>query len=164
MRCLHVLFIIKKVYGNSCRRSIKCFEFLHSFFLFSFFLDVEGGVSLPKEQTNNQWFRDGNDLIRTNLKVKENRATSKNVIMFLGDGMGISTVTAARILEGQLRGKTGEENFLSFEKWPWSAMSKTYNTDQQTADSAGTAVAYLSGVKTRAGENVNKQTEKQTDK
>ena len=39
---------------------------------------------------------------------------TKNVILFLGDGMGVSTVTAARILEGQLMGGSGEENFLSF--------------------------------------------------
>ena len=29
---------------------------------------------------------------------------TKNVILFLGDGMGVSTVTAARIFEGQLMG------------------------------------------------------------
>jgi alkaline phosphatase len=38
---------------------------------------------------------------------------AKNVILFLGDGLGVSTVTAARILEGQLRGKSGEENLLA---------------------------------------------------
>ena len=65
--------------------------------------------------------------------------------------MGISTVTAARILEGQMRGETGEENVLSWEKFPWTALSKTYNTDYQTPDSAGTATAYLNGVKTRRG-------------
>ena len=65
--------------------------------------------------------------------------------------MSIPTVTAARILEGQLRNETGEENFLSWEKFPWSAFSKTYNTDSQVADSAGTATAFLSGVKTTAG-------------
>ena len=35
---------------------------------------------------------------------------AKNVILFLGDGMGISTVTAARILAGQLKGMSGEEH------------------------------------------------------
>ena len=32
-----------------------------------------------------------------------------------------------------------------------SALSKTYNIDAQTADSAGTATAFHSGVKTRIG-------------
>ena len=43
---------------------------------------------------------------------------ARNVILFVGDGMGVSTVTAARILEGQLRGERGEENVLSFEELP----------------------------------------------
>jgi len=78
-----------------------------------------------------------------------NRA--KNVILFIGDGMGISTVTAARILEGQLRGESGEENELSFERFPDVALAKTYNTNQQTPDSSGTMTAIVTGEKTRAG-------------
>ncbi|GAB4517467.1 MAG: alkaline phosphatase [Amphiplicatus sp.] len=76
---------------------------------------------------------------------------AKNVILFVGDGMGVSTVTAIRILEGQMRGETGEENVLSWETFPHVALSKTYNTNQQVPDSAGTATAMLSGVKTKAG-------------
>lgn len=76
---------------------------------------------------------------------------AKNVILFVGDGMGISTVTAARIYEGQKRGQTGEENLLSFEKFPQTALVKTYNTDAQVPDSAGTATAMNTGVKTRIG-------------
>lgn len=78
-------------------------------------------------------------------------ARAKNVILFIGDGMGISTITAARIYEGQKRGMTGEENALSFEKFPQAALVKTYNTDAQVADSAGTATAMNAGVKTRIG-------------
>ncbi|XP_048578225.1 alkaline phosphatase isoform X2 [Nematostella vectensis] len=114
-------------------------------------IHVMSYLASADSQENNQWFQAGVDLIKANLKVRENRNTAKNAIMFLGDGMGISTVTAARILEGQMRGETGEENWLSFEKFPWTALSKTYNTDQQVADSAGTATAYLNGVKARAG-------------
>lgn len=76
---------------------------------------------------------------------------AKNVILFIGDGMGISTITAARIYEGQKRGQTGEENLLSFEKFPQTALVKTYNTDAQVPDSAGTATALNAGVKTRMG-------------
>ncbi|MFB3118601.1 MAG: alkaline phosphatase, partial [Myxococcota bacterium] len=76
---------------------------------------------------------------------------AKNVILFVGDGMGISTVTAARILEGQLRGESGEENELSFERFPDVALIKTYNTNQQTPDSAGTMTAMVTGEKTHAG-------------
>jgi alkaline phosphatase len=76
---------------------------------------------------------------------------ARNLILFIGDGMGVSTVTAARILEGQLRGEPGEENLLSFEHFPHVALSKTYNTNQQTPDSAGTMSAIMTGEKTRAG-------------
>ena len=76
---------------------------------------------------------------------------AKKVILFVGDGMGISTVTAARIYDGQKRGQTGEENLLSFEKFPQTALIKTYNTDAQVPDSAGTATAMNAGVKTRIG-------------
>jgi alkaline phosphatase len=73
------------------------------------------------------------------------------VILFVGDGMGIATVTAARILEGQNRGETGEENRLAFETLPHVAFSKTYNTDAQVSDSASTMTAMVSGVKTVTG-------------
>lgn len=52
------------------------------------------------------------------VKQKLNQNTAKNVIMFLGDGMGISTVSAARMLLG------GEEQNLSFEKFPHFGLSK----------------------------------------
>jgi len=79
------------------------------------------------------------------------RGASKNVILFVGDGMGVSTVTAARILEGQQQGGNGEEHMLSFDKFPIAGLSKTYNSDSQTPDSAGTMSAMVTGVKTRIG-------------
>lgn len=76
---------------------------------------------------------------------------AKNVILFLGDGMGISTVTAARIYAGQKLGKSGEEHQLSFDKFENVALIKTYNTDAQVPDSAGTITAIMAGQKTRIG-------------
>jgi alkaline phosphatase len=88
-------------------------------------------------------------------------ARAKNIILFVGDGMGVSTVTAARIFEAQRRaaatgGKApgfegGEENLLFFERFPATAMVKTYNTNAQVPDSAGTASAMTTGTKTRIG-------------
>ncbi len=83
--------------------------------------------------------------------LNELRGSAKNVILFVGDGMGISTVTAARILEGQMQGKNGEEHNLSFDTFPFAGLAKTYNVDAQTPDSAGTMTAMMSGVKTDAG-------------
>jgi alkaline phosphatase len=78
-------------------------------------------------------------------------ARARNVILFIGDGMGVSTVTAARIFDGQARGLDGEEHALVFEEFPNVALVKTYNTNQQVPDSAGTATAMMTGRKTRAG-------------
>lgn len=98
-----------------------------------------------------QWYNEGADAARQSALLKPNRHRARNVILFIGDGMGVSTVTAARILQGQQRGEPGEENLLSFERFPWLALSKTYNTNQQTPDSAGTMSAIMTGEKTRAG-------------
>ncbi len=81
--------------------------------------------------------------------VAEKRA--KNVILFIGDGMGISTVTAARIYAGQKLGQSGEEYVLPFEKFDHVALVKTYNSNAQVPDSAGTASAMNTGVKTDMG-------------
>ena len=49
---------------------------------------------------------------------------AKNVIMFLGDGMSIPTLNAARIYMGQLQNQSGEETQLYFEKFPYVGLSK----------------------------------------
>lgn len=76
---------------------------------------------------------------------------AKNVIMLLGDGLSITTLTAARILKGQHAGQTGEEYQLAMDQFPFSGFSKTYCTDSQTADSACAATAFLTGIKTNYG-------------
>ena len=81
----------------------------------------------------------------------QNQIEKKNVILFLGDGMGISTITAARIFAGQQAGLDGEEYNLAFDRFPNVALIKTYNTDAQVPDSAGTISAILTGEKTRMG-------------
>ena len=83
--------------------------------------------------------------------IQNARGAAKNVILFVGDGMGMSTITASRILEGQNEGGLGEENTLSFGAFPFTGLSKTYNVDAQTPDSAGTMTAMMSGVKTDVG-------------
>ncbi|XP_072522279.1 alkaline phosphatase, tissue-nonspecific isozyme [Salminus brasiliensis] len=90
--------------------------------------------------------------LRNALNLQQhNRNIAKNIILFLGDGMGVPTVTAARILKGQLSGQYGEEVQLEMDKFPYLSLSKTYNTNAQVPDSAGTATAYLCGVKANEG-------------
>jgi len=102
---------------------------------------------LPTHQRESDWYT------QAAASVRERRAGggARNVILFLGDGMGVSTVTAARIFAGQLAGNPGEEHLLSFEHFPYTGLSKTYNVDSQTADSAGTMSAIMTGVKTDIG-------------
>ena len=66
---------------------------------------------------------------------------AKNIIFFLGDGMGPTTVTAARIY------KYKEEGLLNFEKFSRTARIKTFSNDAQTTDSAPSMAAYMTGVK-----------------
>ena len=89
--------------------------------------------------------------LQSRANIVHNVSTAKNVILFIGDGMGVTTVTAARIFDGQSKGMPGEENVLSFETFPHVALIKTYTTNQMVADSAGSASAMNTGVKTRAG-------------
>ncbi|WP_036766319.1 alkaline phosphatase [Parvularcula oceani] len=97
------------------------------------------------------WEAQGREALAERLAVEPKTGPARNVILFIGDGMDITTISAARILGGQKQGLSGEENVLGFETLPHTALSKTYNTDMQTPDSAGTATAMLSGRKTRSG-------------
>lgn len=68
---------------------------------------------------------------------------AKNVIFFLGDGMGPVTKTAARIYQYQ------EDGALTMDTMPYAARIKTYSLDAQTTDSAPSMAAYMTGVKSR---------------
>ncbi|XP_065365982.1 alkaline phosphatase [Calliphora vicina] len=101
-----------------------------------------------KEMNTEYWFDQGQNSLKNRVNVKQNNGKAKNVIFFLGDGMSIATLTAARILKGQRQGLSGEESVLTMEEFPYTGLSKTYCTNAQTADSACSATAYLTGVKT----------------
>lgn len=70
---------------------------------------------------------------------------AKNVIFFLGDGMGINTLTAARIFAA------GEDGELAIDKLPESAFVKTFSNNAQVTDSAASMAAYMTGVKHNNG-------------
>lgn len=107
----------------------------------------EGTAALP--QSTDTYFQAAERALAQNLRERSKVWRAKNVILFVGDGMGISTVTAARIFEAQRRGADGESNVLSFEAFPHLALAKTYAHDAQVPDSAPTATAMTTGVKTR---------------
>ncbi|WP_161039308.1 alkaline phosphatase [Duganella qianjiadongensis] len=67
--------------------------------------------------------------------------TPTNVIFFLGDGMGMTTMTAARIYS------VGEDGELTMDTLPETAFVKTFSNDAQVTDSAPSMSAYMTGVK-----------------
>ncbi|GLV40785.1 Alkaline phosphatase 1 [Carabus blaptoides fortunei] len=114
--------------------------------------DVSGSPNNAAENTAAYWNNVAKVTLKAQLNKKmiENRA--KNVILFLGDGMSIPTLTATRLYQTQKLGRTsGEESRLSFEEFPFIGLSKTYCVDRQVADSACSATAYLCGVKANEG-------------
>ena len=106
-------------------------------------------IKRPTEESAAWWFTAGAATAHANVGATSPRA--KNVIVFLGDGMSIPTIAAAHILAGQKAGVDGESYRLAFETLPYTALSRTYETDSQTPDSAGTMSAIMSGAKTKAG-------------
>ncbi len=105
-------------------------------------------ISHPEGETPQWWYRSGAARAAANGAMA---GRARNVIVFLGDGMSLTTVAAARVLEGQRAGGPGEENLLAWEHFPYTALAKTYNTDSQTPDSAGTMTAIATGVKSHMG-------------
>lgn len=97
------------------------------------------------ELTKEFWLDSAKKSVREKLNTKPNTNKAKNVILFLGDGMGHTTIAASRVAMG------GEEKKLSFENFPHTASSRTYCVDKGVADSACSANAFLHGVKSNFG-------------
>ncbi|EMP27515.1 Intestinal-type alkaline phosphatase 1 [Chelonia mydas] len=107
-------------------------------------------ASLEEEKAPAYWNERARRTLESALNLAPVTRRAKNIILFLGDGMGISTISAARIYKGQLAGGPGEDSQLAMETFPYVALAKTYNVDRQVPDSAGTGTAYLCGVKANA--------------
>uniref|UniRef100_UPI0037E90573 alkaline phosphatase, tissue-nonspecific isozyme n=1 Tax=Semicossyphus pulcher TaxID=241346 RepID=UPI0037E90573 len=116
----------------------------------AFLLLAAFGSSGAKVEEENPefWRTQARKTLQSALDRKLNTNVAKNILFFLGDGMGITTYTAARILKGQLQNQTGEETVMTMDTFPHVGLAKTYSVDFQIADSAATATAYLCGVKT----------------
>ena len=84
------------------------------------------------------------ELVNENVRhLNQSYGKAKNVIFFVGDGMGVSTVTATRIFS------VGVDGELVVDQMPFVALSRTSTTDHITPDSAGTMTSMMSG------ENIN---------
>ncbi|XP_005051226.1 PREDICTED: intestinal-type alkaline phosphatase isoform X1 [Ficedula albicollis] len=111
-------------------------------------LGLMGVCTVPEEEEKPSfWNTQAAAAIEASFEIQPKIRQAKNLILFLGDGFGIPTITATRILKGQQQDKPGPETPLALDAFPYVALSKTYNVDRQVPDSAGTATAYLCGVK-----------------
>jgi len=64
--------------------------------------------------------------------------TPKNIILFIGDGMGVSQLTAAKYVKGE----------LAMERLPVGGLATTHCTDRFVTDSAAGGTALATGQKT----------------
>lgn len=76
------------------------------------------------ENTAEFWIKGAQEKLKEQLSKRVIEGRAKNVILFLGDGMSIPTLAAARNYQGQLNGESGEGSKLSFEQFPFTGMSK----------------------------------------
>lgn len=85
-----------------------------------------GDISYAKldETDNEYWRQNAQSYLKSVLEDPQKRMMTKkakNIILFLGDGMSLSTVAATRMYLG------GEEKQLSFEKFAHFGLSKVRN-------------------------------------
>lgn len=84
-----------------------------------------GRIDWSIEKDPSFWNEQARAAIDEILHRPENRRRAKNVILFLGDGMGVSTVTAGRIRKGQTKGQLGEDFQSEMEQFPHTGLVKT---------------------------------------
>lgn len=102
-------------------------------------------------QQGDTWYSDAQARIEELAAVSNNTNRAKNVILFVADGNGVGSNYATRLWVGQQAGGLGDDHVLPQEAFPNLALVKTYTTNGQTPDSAPTASALNTGVKSRNG-------------
>jgi len=93
----YIILLYTYIYFKKCTKNIR------------YYTDKEYWTSLGRAELDEA------------LNVAMNNKVAKNVILFIGDGMGPNTVTASRIY------KNGEKGRLTFEKFPHLGLLKVSN-------------------------------------
>ena len=93
------------------------------------------------------YFVEFQDILKQALAAQPNTNRAKNVILFVGDGMGDLDRDRGADFEGPQRGVDGVSKKLAFDAFPHGTLSKTYSSDAQVTDSAPSATAMMTGVK-----------------
>lgn len=93
------------------------------------------------------WYEKNHQLLMSRMNnIQMEQPNVKNVIIFVGDGMGVTTITAARMLKRQNSKNFNEQ--LTFDEFPATAMLHTDISNSQIPESAASSTALFCGVKT----------------
>ncbi len=114
--------------------------------------DAANDPSLAKETANGkdvQLYDTSRPKTEDYSKVNENKA--KYVFLFIGDGMGISPVTAAENYLGVTKTNKGDiyPDRMNFTEMPVIGLKTQYDCHSFIPDSASTATAFATGIKTQ---------------
>ena len=100
-------------------------------------------IVVPKKDTQEIEINFDQNVTKKELKAIDRKA--KNIILLIGDGMGINQITAYRIAKG------GPNYTSAFDKFPYTGLIKTHAINTLITDSAASATAFSSGIKTVNG-------------
>lgn len=74
------------------------------------------------------WYEEAARALRGRLRVVSDTASARprarGIVLLVGDGLGVTTSTAARIFKGQRQGQQGEESILAWDRLPAVALAK----------------------------------------
>lgn len=102
-------------------------------------------------QAKSTWITDAQAMLDARVAAAPITGKAKNIILIVGDGNDVASTYATRLFMGQKAGGFGDEFVLPQETFPNLALVKTYLVNAQTGDSAPTATALNTGVKTDDG-------------
>ena len=98
-------------------------------------------VEVPEKVSQRMEIEFSKEIERRPVQKIEKKA--KNVIILIGDGMGINQITAYKIAKG------GPNYSTAFDRFPFSGLVKVHSFDNLITDSAASATAFSSGIKTK---------------
>ena len=75
-------------------------------------------------------------------RLKKVKDKAKNIILFIGDGMSISQITALRLSQG------GPNSRVAVDEFPYSGKVLTHSANAIVTDSASSGTAFSAGIKT----------------
>ena len=77
---------------------------------------------IPWQETD--WEDLGRERIKNTLEKAVDTKKAKNVILFIGDGMGLQTVAASRVFKAQKKGLKRQHMYLRWETLPHSSLAR----------------------------------------